>query len=73
MTIALDTEVVSTRHDPKTGHGYYTIERNGKRWTAKVHDNEFSKVGTGPASITQRRAILARALEAAMRGPEDEP
>lgn len=72
MTVALDTEVVSSRRDPN-GDCFYTIARNGKRWTAKVHESEFSKAGTGPASIAQRRAILARALEAAMMGPADEP
>lgn len=71
MTIALDNEIVSTGHDPKTGYSSYTIERNGKRWTVRVHESEFHKIGTTPASIAQRRGHLAKVLEQAMRGEPD--
>lgn len=71
MTIALDTEIVATSHDPANGDCYYTIERNGKRWTAKVHVDKFNQIGTTPASLMQRRQHLAQALEQAMMGPPD--
>lgn len=72
MTVALDSEIVGTGYDPKTGDCSYTIERNGKRWTVTVHEDQFHQYGAIQVSIQQRRTHLANALEAAMRGPDDE-
>lgn len=71
MTINLDTEIVATRYEPKTGDCFYTIERDGKRWTAQVHVDAFTQYGAIQPSVQQRRDYLANALEQAMRGPPD--
>lgn len=73
MTINLDSEIVATRYDSATGECFYTIERGGKRWTARVHLDDLNKHGPVAASAPQRRNYLAQALEEAMRGvPDDE-
>lgn len=71
MTINLDSEVVATRYDSATGECFYTIERGGKRWTARVHLDDLNKHGPVAAAGQQRRNYLAGALEEAMRGPPD--
>ena len=69
MTIALDTEIVETRYDPKTRTCFYTIERGGKRWTAAIHADKLH----AQKQKQLRRNYLANALEVAMRGPPDPP
>lgn len=68
MTIHLDTEVVSTRFDPVTRTCFYTIERDGKRWTASIPEVELNK--HGPNKIA-RRNMIAMALNNAMMGKPD--
>jgi DNA-binding protein YbaB len=72
MTINLDTEIVATYFDTKSGNCSYTIERNGKRWTASVHVDQFNQHDLSPGGQQRRRDHLARALEDAMRGMDDE-
>lgn len=70
MTIALDTEIVATRFDPKSRTCFYTIERGGKRWTATVPiDHLQAHKGNKQA----RRNHLAKVLEQAMAGQPDPP
>lgn len=71
MTINLDSEIVATRYDSATGECFYTIERGGKRWTARVHLDDLNKHGPVATAGSQRRNYLAGALEEAMRGPPD--
>ncbi len=66
MTLCLETEIVATRFDPATRMSYYTIARNGNRWTVGIHDNDWARVAK-----SQARNYLAKALEDAMRGPAD--
>jgi hypothetical protein len=65
--IALETEIVGSRFDPQTRTCYYTIERNGQRWTAAIPADAFSKHKTKQA----KRNHLATALTMAMRGAPD--
>lgn len=73
MTINLDTEIVATRYDPIARTNFYTIEREGKRWTAGVHDDHFTPHGPvgDPGALQKRRAHLAKVLTDAMAGPPD--
>lgn len=75
MTIALDTEIVASRFDTKTGLCSYTIERNGKRWTVDVHLDHFEALPKTPGephvNKQLRRNHLAKVLEQAMQGPCD--
>jgi hypothetical protein len=66
MTIALETEIVSTQFDPATGMCTYIVQRNGKHWTVPIHIDKF------PVLKTARRTHIAQALEAALRGLSDE-
>jgi hypothetical protein len=70
--IALETEVVSTRYDKRTQTGYYTIERDGKRWTIALPVNDFKKF-KGATAKQLRRNHLANALLRAMSSPPDPP
>jgi hypothetical protein len=74
--IALDSEIVATRYDPFTRTCFYTIERNGKRWTATIplkhfEDRGFIMGAQHLPSRQQRRDYLASMLEQAMNGPPD--
>jgi len=75
MTIALDTEIVATRYDPLTQTNYYTIERDGNRWTVAVHDDHFHGAAKTGSDATKakiaRREHLAKRLRDAMLGPPD--
>ena len=75
MTIALDTEIVATRFDPLTQTNYYTVERNGHRWTVAIHNDHFHHVAKGAAhpreASTKRRDHLARKINEAMLGQPD--
>lgn len=71
MTVALESEIVATAYDAATGNCYYTIERDGKRWTTFVHQDDFQMIGLSQATIRQRRDMLAQKLEAVVRGPPD--
>lgn len=68
--VALETEVVATRFDKKTRTCFYTIERDGKRWTVQIPMDEFEK---HKRNKQLRRNHLANALTNAMRGKPDEP
>lgn len=64
--INLDTEIVGSSFDKQDRAHSYTIERAGRRWTVRIHDNDFL-----PKTKAQRRQHLTNALESAMRGPAD--
>jgi hypothetical protein len=66
--INLDNEIVATRYDGATRTCYYTIARDGKRWTAAVPLDHLEIHGPAKAN---RREHLARALMTAMAGPPD--
>lgn len=66
--INLDTEIVATRFDPATSTCYYTIARDGNRWTAAVPLDHLEQHG---AAKPKRRDHIARALMTAMEGPPD--
>lgn len=68
--IALETEIVGTRFDKKTRTGYYTIERDGRRWTVAVPVADLDK---HKRNKQLRRNHLANALSRAMLGPPDPP
>ena len=70
MTVALETEIVGTRHDPILRVHYYTIERGGRRWTAAVKDSDLDGF-SGPRGRQMRREYIARALQTAMTGVPD--
>lgn len=67
--VALETEVVGSRYDKTTRTCYYTIERNGSRWTVSLPIDQFAK----HKSKQLRRNYLANALTTAMRNPPDPP
>lgn len=71
MTVALESEIVATRYDAKARQCFYTIERDGKRWTIALPREHFDKCGTKAGHLIQRRNLLAAALEVAMRGKPD--
>lgn len=66
--INLDTEIVATRYDAASRTCYYTIARDGKRWTAAVPLDHLNIHG---AAKPARQQHLARALMTAMQGPPD--
>lgn len=70
MTIALESEIVANRFDEKERACYYTIERDGKRWTVKVPVADLDQ-HKGPNHKALRRNYLATALQNAMNGPPD--
>lgn len=67
-TINIDTEIVGTRYDPAMRMNYYTIARDGRRWTAAIHTDHLA---VHKGNLEQRRTHLANALMEAMRGPPD--
>lgn len=69
MTISLETEIVATRHDPATRTSFYTIERDGRRWTVSIHEDEFTRLPKGNRQA--RRDYLGKALANAMSGPHE--
>jgi len=70
MTIALDSEVVASRFAPLEQACYYTIQRNGERWTVRVPLADLNK-HKGPNHRQLRRVHVGTALQAAMRGQPD--
>lgn len=70
MTIHLEGEIVSTQYDATRRVCFYTIEREGKRWTAIVNLDDLNKLG--PNKIA-RRNLIANALTVAMQGKPDDP
>lgn len=76
MTIHPESEIVATSHDARTRTHSYTIERNGKRWTVAIPDDDFEQFGpivgaSGAVNRMNRRRHLAMRLEAAMDGVAD--
>lgn len=78
MTIALESEIVGSAYDPATKTCTYTIERNGKRWTAAVPLHHLTAHKGGNAKMLRRNHV-ARVLETRINGepdplpPEPEP
>lgn len=70
MTINPETEIVSTQYDSAANTCSYTIERNGKRWTAVIPLQHLD-VHKGPNHKALRRAHIAKALETRMMGEPD--
>lgn len=75
MTINLETEVVKSSFDPINRISTYTIQRDGKNYTAAVNLADLDKLGpAGPATKAARRTFIANALNAALQGqPDKEP
>ena len=71
MTIHLAGEVVASRYDAQTRQCFYTIERDGKRWTISQHVGQLDQHGKGPQSKSLRQMHIARLLTGAMAGPHD--
>ena len=69
MTIAIDSEVVATRYDAHSRTCFYTIERGGKHWTAKIPLDDLEK---HKANKALRRQHVATVLTGIMQGPSDE-
>lgn len=70
MTISLDTEIVATRFDAASDTCFYTIARDGSRWTVAIPQSGFQQHG---ANMQARRDHLSRMLSQAMAGPPDPP
>src|SRR6185312_4937082 len=68
--IALESEIIATRYDPKTRTCFYTIQRDGKRWTAAVPVDHLEK---HKGNRQNRRNHVAAVITNAMRGPHDPP
>lgn len=76
MTINLDTELAETAWDPTTRAHTYTLERQGKRWTVTIPDEELARFGPvvgahGKTNQARRRLYVATKLAAAMQGEPD--
>lgn len=69
MTINLEGEVVGSRIDPVTQTCFYTVERDGRRWTVKVPLADLHRHAANKAG---RRTHVATVLNAAMQGKPDE-
>lgn len=69
MTISLETELVGSSYDATRKVCHYTIERDGKRWTASVNIADLHKCG---ANKQAKRNLVANALALKMQGPADE-
>lgn len=68
--IALESEIVGSRFDKLTQTCYFTIERDGKRWTVALPKDAFKQF-KGNNAKQLRRNHLAAALNNAMRGKPD--
>lgn len=68
MTIALDSEIVASRYDRNTHVCYYTIERNGERYTVAI---PLTSLSVHKGNKQKRRDHVARALENAIHGAPD--
>lgn len=68
--IALDSEVVSSRYDSKTRTCFYTIFREGKRWTVAI---PLEHLDAHKANKQARRNHVGNRLTIAMRNPPDPP
>ena len=76
MTINPETEIVHSSHDPQTRIHSYTIERDGKRWTVAISDDEFARFGPlvgaqARKNQARRRTYLVAKLTEAMQGEPD--
>lgn len=71
MTINLEEEISSSRYDKLARMHSYTIERDGKRWTVNISDDEFAKFGFDKAGKMGRRTLLAQRLTSALQGVPD--
>jgi hypothetical protein len=69
--IVLNTELVSTRFDPNTRMNFYTVEKDGRRWTVAIHTDDFNRHGFGQGHKQRRQNHLTQALLAKMQGPPD--
>lgn len=69
MTIHLESQVVASKFDATTQTCFYTIEKDGRRWTASVPLEDLRKHQNNKQA---RRTHIANALGAAMQGKPDE-
>lgn len=67
MTIALESQIVSSGFDKVSRTCFYTIEKNGERWTVHFPFDELNK----KTNKQLRRTHIANALQIAMRGNPD--
>ena len=70
MTVALESEIISTKYDNRTRRCYYTIQRDGKCWTVSLSLDEMNKF-KGANHKHLRRTHVATALKNAMNGKPD--
>lgn len=76
MTLNPETQIVASGYDAAHHVHTYTVEHDGKRWTARITDAEFARLGpvlgaTAVSAKQARRAFLARKIREAMDGPAD--
>ncbi len=58
--INLDDQIVASAYDSKTRTCSYTYQHtDGSRYTVNVPIDEFTKIGTTPTTLNQRRTHLA--------------
>ena len=70
-TINLDTEIVATRHDAAARMNYYTVLRNGRRWTIGVPSADLDRYGKHVGHKQRRANHIANLLTEKMRGEPD--
>lgn len=67
-TVHLENEMVATRHDPQERKSHFTIERDGRRWTVAIPDDDLNRHKANKAA---RRMHVAQVLTMAMQGKAD--
>lgn len=70
MTIALESEIVSTKYDPLKRICSYTLRRGGEQWTVNVPRDDLDK-HKGPTAKQLRRRHVASALMSALQRAPD--
>jgi hypothetical protein len=67
-TINLDAEIVATRYDPVSRTCFYTVQRDGCRWTVSIHEDDLNR---HKGDKQKRRNHLGHLLQVAMQGKAD--
>lgn len=68
MTINLDSQIVASRYDSRSGECSYTVTDGTSRWTFTV---TLADLGHFGANMTARRLHLANKARIAMTGAPD--
>lgn len=69
ITVNVDTDIVGTKFNKTKQTCLYTVERNGKRWTAEIPLDELQRLGGNKMA---RRKIVENYLATKMAGPPDD-